>query len=124
MKKIILILFGLILCSNVFAKTKFSEVKKALKEDGYGKAIPEQFHNLNSPKAINPISVSDFSIIGDKSIRFESNDGECGQEPKWSDCANDRERSELYYKKKNLEKRKMVQVLYLSPRRLQLNCTS
>ena len=48
MKKIFLILFGLILCSDVFAKTKFSEVKKALKEDGYGKAIPEQFHNLNA----------------------------------------------------------------------------
>ena len=99
MKKIILLIFGLILCSNVFAKTKFSEVKKALKEDGYGKAIPEQFHNLNSPKAFNPVSVSDFSIIGDNSIRFESNDGECGKEPKWSDCANDRERTELYYKK-------------------------
>jgi len=99
MKKIVLIIFGLIICSNAFAKTKFSEVKKALKEDGYGKAIPETFHNLNSPNAINPISVSDFSIIGDNSIRFESNDGECGKEPKWSDCANDRERTELYYKK-------------------------
>ena len=108
MKKIILIILGLLLCSNAFAKTKFSEVKKALKEDGYGKAIPEQFHFLNSPKAINPVSVSDFSIIGDKSIRFESNDGECGKEPKWNDCTNDRERTELYYKKKTLEKRKMV----------------
>ena len=78
MKKIILLIFSLMLCSNAFAKTKFSEVKKALKEDGYGKAIPEKFHHLNSPKAINPVSVSDFSIIGDKSIRFESNNGECG----------------------------------------------
>ena len=104
MKKIILIIFGLILCGNAVAKTKFSEVKKALKEDGYGKAIPETFHHLNSPNAINPISVSDFSIIGDNSIRFESNDGECGKEPKWSDCANDRERTELYYKKKNWKK--------------------
>ena len=68
MKKIFLILFGLILCTNAYAKTKFSEVKKALKEDGYGKAIPEKFHHLNSPKAINPVSVSDFSILGDKSI--------------------------------------------------------
>ena len=64
MKKIIIILFGLTLCSNAFAKTKFSEVKKALKEDGYGKAIPEKFHHLNSPKAINQVSVSEFSIIG------------------------------------------------------------
>ena len=104
MKKIILLILGLILCNNAFAKTKFSEVKKALKEDGYGKAIPEKFHHLNSPKAINPVSVSDFSIIGDKSIRFESNDGECGQEPKHSDCETDRERAELYYKKKPWKK--------------------
>jgi len=24
-------------------------------------------------------------------------DGECGQEPNWNDCPNDRERTELYY---------------------------
>jgi len=35
-KKILLVIFGLILCSNAFAKTKFSEIKKALKEDDYG----------------------------------------------------------------------------------------
>ena len=104
MKKIFLLILGLLLCANSFAKTKFSEVKKALKEDGYGKAVPEKFHHLNSPKAINPVSVSDFSIIGDKSIRFESNDGECWKEPKWNDCTNDRERTELYYKKKPWKK--------------------
>ena len=104
MKKIILLIFGLIIYNNAFAKTKFSEVKKALKEDGYGKAVPEKFHHLNSPKAINPVSVSDFSILGEKSIRFESNDGECGKEPKWNDCTNDRERTELYYKKKPWKK--------------------
>ena len=104
MKKIILILFGLILCGNAFAKTKFSEVKKALKEDGYGKAIPERYHGNNPKKAINPVSVSDFSIIGDKSIRFESNDGECGVQSSWNDCTNDRERAEIYYKKKPWKK--------------------
>ena len=104
MKKIIIILFGLILCSNAFAKTKFSEVKKALKEDGYGKAIPERYHGNNPKKAINPVSVSDFSIIGDKSIRFESNDGECGVQSSWNDCTNDRERAEIYYKKKPWKK--------------------
>ena len=104
MKKIFLLILGLLLCTNSFAKTKFSEVKKALKADGYGKAVPEKFHHLNSPKAINPVSISDFSIIGDKSIRFESNDGECWKEPKWNDCTNDRERTELYYKKKPWKK--------------------
>ena len=116
MKIFFLIIFGLILSSNAFSKTKFSEVKKALKEDGYGKAIPETFHHLNSPKAINPVSVSDFSIIGDKSIRFESNDGECGKEPKWNDCTNDRERSELYYKKKPWKKERWYRFYIYLPK--------
>ncbi len=116
MKFFFLIIFGLILSSNAFSKTKFSEVKKALKEDGYGKAIPETFHHLNSPKAINPVSVSDFSIIGDKSIRFESNDGECGKEPKWNDCTNDRERTELYYKKKPWKKERWYRFYIYLPK--------
>ena len=65
------LIIGLLVNNNGFAKTKFSQVKKALKEDKYGKAIPEQFHFLNSKHAINPVSVSDFSIVGEKSIRFE-----------------------------------------------------
>ena len=116
MKIFFLIIFGLILSSNAFSKTKFSEVKKALKEDGYGKAIPEKFHHLNSPKAINPVSVSDFSIIGEKSIRFESNDGECGKEPKWNDCTNDRERTELYYKKKPWKKERWYRFYIYLPK--------
>ena len=116
MKKVILLSIGLILCGNAFAKTKFSEVKKALKEDGYGKAIPEKFHHLNSPKAINPVSVSEFSIIGKNSIRFESNNGECGKEPKWNDCTNDRERTELYYKKKPWKKERWYRFYIYLPK--------
>jgi len=100
MKKFLLFLTILSLINGTaFSKTKFSQVKKALKEDKYGRAIPEQFHFLNARHAVNPVSVSDFSIVGEKSIRFELNDGECGYEPKWSDCENDRERTELYYKR-------------------------
>ena len=117
MKIFFLIIFGLILSSNAFSKTKFSEVKKALKEDGYGKAIPERYHGNNSKKAINPVSVSDFSIIGDKSIRFESNDGECGVQSSWNDCTNDRERAEIYYKKKPWKKERWYR-LYSSSQRL------
>ena len=99
-KKFLLFLMTLSMINGAaFAKTKFSQVKKALKEDKYGRAIPEQFHFLNARHAVNPVSVSDFSIVGEKSIRFELNDGECGYEPKWSDCENDRERTELYYKR-------------------------
>ena len=116
MKKIVTVIFILIFSTSAFAKTKFSEVKKALKEDGYGKAIPEKFHHLNSPKAINPVSVSDFSILGEKSIRFESNDGECGKEPKWNDCTNDRERTELYYKKKSWKKERWYRFYIYLPK--------
>ena len=99
MKKILEIIVLSLLVSNItFSKTKFSEIKKALKEDNYGILKLEKFHHLNSPKAVNPISISDFSIIGKKSIRFESNNGECGQEPGFSDCKTNRERTELYYK--------------------------
>ena len=63
MKFFLTIFFGLIVYTNAFSKTKFLEVKKFLKEDGYGKAIPEKFHHLNSSKAINAVSVSDFSIM-------------------------------------------------------------
>ena len=65
--------------------SSFSEIKKALKQDGFGEIIPEELHPLISPNAKNPISVSGNSIIGDKSIKFEVNNGECGEEPKSSD---------------------------------------
>ena len=66
-----------------------------------GKLFLEELHNLNAPNAINPVSLSDKSIVGKKSFRFEVNHGECGKEPKFSDCENERERSELYYKRKS-----------------------
>ena len=107
MNKILsLVLFSLFLFSSVYAKTEISDIKKSIKEDQDGLLKIEGFHPLNAPHAINPVSVSDFSIIGNTSIRFESNDGECGQEPKWNDCPNDRERTELIYKDENWKKEK------------------
>ena len=70
----------------------------------------------------NPVSVSDFSILGDKwDIRFESNIWiECGKEPKWNDCTNvHRERTELYYKKKPWKKERWYMnfiILFANPR--------
>ena len=116
MKIFFILLFGILCSKHTFAKTKFSDVKKALKEDGYGKAIPKSFHHLNSPKAVNPVSVSDFSIVGKKSIRFESNNGECGKEPKWNDCTNDRERTELYYHKKPWKKERWYRFYIYFPK--------
>jgi hypothetical protein len=73
----------------------FDEIKKSIDDDGIFQF--KAFHALNAPHASNPVSVSDFSIIGKTSLRIESNHGECGQVPNWSDCDNDRERAELYY---------------------------
>jgi len=114
-RKILLIIFGLILCSNAFAKTKFSEIKKALKEDDYGNVRTILNHQLNSRKAINPISISDFSIIGEKSIRFELNHGECGREPVWNDCETDRERVELVFGKEKWKKEKWYRFYIFLP---------
>jgi len=81
--------------SSTSSKKSLTEIKKSMDDDGILQL--EEFHALNAPQAINPVSVSDFSIIGKTSIRFESNHGECGQEQNWSDCDNDRERAELNY---------------------------
>ena len=94
---LLFLILGVFLTVEAFSITKFSEVQKALKEDNYGRAIPEMFSPLISKKATNPVSVSDFSIVGNKSIMFELNNGECGFEKKFSDCENDRERSEILY---------------------------
>lgn len=104
MIKLFLIILSLSSIFNTFAYgAKISELQKEAKADNDGKLYLEQTHNLNAPNAINPVSISEKSIIGGKSFRFEVNHGECGQEPKWSDCENERERSELYYKWKNNE---------------------
>ena len=104
MKNIFFIILSLFITFNVFANSaKISELQKEAKVDNDGKLYLEDFHKLNAPHAINPVSLSDNSIVGNKSFRFEVNHGECGQEPKWSDCKNERERSELYYQWKNNE---------------------
>jgi hypothetical protein len=95
--KYLIIFFTFLLIFDASAKTTLKEIQKEAKNDNDGKLYLEGFHSLIAPHAINPVSLSDKSIIGDKSFRFEVNHGECGQEPKWSDCDTDRERSELYY---------------------------
>ena len=115
MKKLLgILVIGLLFCSIGYAKTKITEVKRSVKEDGEGILKLKEFHALNAPHAINPVSVSDFSIIGKTSIRFESNHGECGQEPNWNDCPNDRERTELIYKEESWKTEKWYRFyLYL-----------
>ena len=98
MTKLFFIILSLFFTFNAFAGgAKISELQKEAKADNDGKLYLEHISKLNAPHAINSVSLSDKSIVGDKSFRFEVNNGECGQEPKWSDCENERERSELYY---------------------------
>ena len=104
MTKLLFTILSLFLTFNAFAGgAKISELQKEAKADNDGKLFLEELHNLNAPNAINPVSLSDKSIVGKKSFRFEVNHGECGQEPKFSDCENERERSELYYQWKSNE---------------------
>ena len=92
--KYLIIIISLFFNFSVYAEIKISDVKEALKEDDVGKLkIENNFHNRNARHATNPISISNFSIIGDKSIRFEQNHGECS--PK--DCKRESERVELIY---------------------------
>ena len=117
MKKILsIILFTFFLCTSGFAMTEISDIKKSIKEDQDGLLKLEGFHPVNAPHAINPVSVSDFSIIGKTSIRFESNDGECGQEPNWNDCPNDRERAELNYWDETWKKEKWYRFYLFLPK--------
>ena len=117
MKKILsIILFAFILSSSGYSKTEINDIKKSIKEDQDGLLKLEGFHPLNAPHAINPVSVSDFSIIGKTSIRFESNDGECGQEPNWNDCPNDRERAELNYWDETWKKEKWYRFYLFLPK--------
>ena len=117
MKKILsIILFAFLLSSSGYSKTEINDIKKSIKEDQDGLLKLEGFHPLNAPHAINPVSVSDFSIIGKTSIRFESNDGECGQEPNWNDCPNDRERTELNYWDETWKKEKWYRFYLFLPK--------
>ena len=79
---------------------KISELKKEAKSDDDGKFYLRELHKLNAPHGLNSVSLSDKSIVGNKSFRFEVNNGECGQNTT-SDCETERERSELYYLWKN-----------------------
>ena len=54
--------------------------------------------SLNDKKHGYAIS-SDVARAGKKSQRFEVRAGDCGEDPGWSDCANNRERSEISIKK-------------------------
>ena len=99
MTKLFFIILSLFLTFNAFAGgAKLSELQKEAKADNDGKLDLYILSDLIAPHAINPISLSNKSIVGDKSFRFEVNHGECGQDTNHSDCKSERERVEIKYR--------------------------
>ena len=93
---LIIVLGMLLTTSNVTANSSgLKSLQAEARADGDGLLGLEEFHALT--KHTDSVTLSDKSIVGDKSFRFELNNGDCGYEPKWSDCDNERERTELYY---------------------------
>jgi hypothetical protein len=78
-----------------------SAIRKALAEDGLGLLRFEIPSTLISPTAKAPVSISEKSFLGKKSIKFQLHHGDCGEEAHWNDCKNDRERTELLFEKES-----------------------
>ena len=67
MIKVVFTILSLFLTFNAFADgAKLSELQKEAKADNDGKLYLKGFHHLNAPHAINSVSLSDKSIVGDK----------------------------------------------------------
>ena len=91
-------------------------VKKALYEDDIGKLQFLEPHPLISPVAKAPVQSSNYSIMNEHSLHFQLHHGECGEEPKWSDCDNNRERTELTFRKEIPKKEKWYRFLINIPK--------
>lgn len=93
---LIIVLGMLVTAGNVTANSSgLKSLQAEARADGDGLLELKHLHDLT--KHSDSVTLSDKSIVGDKSFRFELNNGDCGYEPNWSDCDNERERTELYY---------------------------
>lgn len=96
MKKILLVIFGLILCSNAISKDfTIGKKLKQVSADGLTKAgTGEKIYSKDKT----------FKIEGDWSEKFVIGHGDCGTDTTWSDCSADRsrvEKDEGYSRAKN-----------------------
>ena len=66
----------------------------------------EGIHRLTSPIAEKPILVTKDTNSNNFVIKFQLRHGDCGEEPKFSDCKNHRERAELVFEKEVDQKEK------------------
>lgn len=75
-------------CGSTLNKGYFTSFERSLSTTSYGYSI------VNDPTGTAPTSTIE---------RFEVRPGDCSSNAGWSDCTNDRERSELSEKSKNYE---------------------
>ena len=112
MKKIILIILGLIICSNSLAESKSlykmpwgSKLPKDVASGSlWGKAVGDTMNKHQ----IQIVNAEDGHPVksGTQSIRFEIREGDCSHSSGWSDCTGDRYRSELTSTKKGFRHKK------------------
>ena len=89
--KFLLPLAFMFMFTNAYAdKIDIRNINKAIKEDNTMPSM--KIHGNTNPKNGDQISVSNFSIVGNKSIKFQVAPGQCYD---W-DCRHDRERAELF----------------------------
>ena len=100
---------------TVASNIEISAIKNSMNQDGTGLLKDIQPSPLISKDAVRPITIDENSFIGDTSIRFELNSGDCGEEPKWSDCNNGRERTELIFAKETPREEKWYRFYLFFP---------
>ena len=92
--------------SDSYNNINVNEIKFALREDGLGILGFEGIHRLTSTTAKKPILVTKDTNSNNSVIKFQLRHGDCGEEPKFSDCENHRERAELVFEKEVDQKEK------------------
>lgn len=92
--------------SDSYNNINVNEIEFALREDGLGILGFEGIHRLTSTTAKKPILVTKDTNSNNSVIKFQLRHGDCGEEPKFSDCENHRERAELVFEKEVDQKEK------------------
>lgn len=86
---------------------KNTKVLNTISEDDNGILKVIDVSALANPNAKAPMKIINDSVIGDTSLAFQLNSGECGTDTgKWSDCANNRARIELDFEKEQAKQEK------------------
>jgi hypothetical protein len=118
-KKIILIILGLIICSNSLAESK------SLYKMPWGTTLPKDIASgtkwgrsvgdTHKKHQIQIVNAEDGHPVksGTQSIRFEIREGDCSWDKSWNDCENDRHRSELTSVKKAFKHKFFAWSIYL-----------